>query len=129
MSVGIVVITHGQVGEATIKAAEFILDRSLEGIRLVPFTQSGAHPTGHAELKAAIDQSDDGDGVLVLTDLIGASPANLVSGMLPEIRATLVTGVNLAMLLRVWNYRNLPLNTLAKKAVTGGKKGIEAIDS
>jgi hypothetical protein len=33
------------------------------------------------------------------------------------------------MLLRVWNYRNLPLNTLAKKAVTGGKKGIEAIDS
>jgi PTS system mannose-specific IIA component len=129
MSVGIVVITHGQVGAAIIKAAEFILDCSLEGIRLVPFTQLGAHPTGHGELKAEIDQSDEGDGVLVLTDLVGASPANLVSGLIPEIRATAVTGLNLAMLLRVWNYRDLPLDNLAKKAVTGGKRGIEAINS
>ena len=129
MNVGIVVITHGQIGAAIIKAAEFILDCSLEGIRLVQFTQSEAHPTGHEELKAAIDQSDEGDGVLVLTDLVGASPANLVSGLMPEIRATAVTGINLAMLLRVWNYRDLPLDNLAKKAVTGGKRGIEAIDS
>jgi PTS system mannose-specific IIA component len=127
MSVGIVVITHGQVGEAIIKAAEFILDHSLEDIRLVPFIQSGAHPTGHRELKAAIDQSDAGDGVLVLTDLVGASPANLASELLPEIRGKVVTGINLAMLLRVWNYREMPLNTLASKAVAGGKRGIEAI--
>ena len=129
MSVGVVVITHGQIGAAIIKAAEFILECSLEGICLVQFTQSGAHPTGHGELKAAIDQSDEGDGVLVLTDLLGASPANLVSGLMPEIRATAVTGINLAMLLRVWNYRDLPIDKLAQKAVTGGKRGIEAIES
>jgi len=129
MSVGIVVITHGQVGEAIIKAAEFILDHSLEDIRLVPFIQSGAYPTGHRELKAAIDQSDAGDGVLVMTDLVGASPANLASGLLPEIRGKVVTGINLAMLLRVWNYREMPLNTLASKAVAGGKRGIEVIGS
>ena len=60
---------------------------------------------------------------LVLTDLVGASPANLASELLPEIRGKVVTGINLAMLLRVWNYREMPLNTLASKAVAGGKRG------
>ena len=129
MSVGIVILTHGQIGEAIIKAAEFILDQTLADIHLVPFTQSGANTTGNGELRMAIGASDEGDGVLILTDLPGASPANLATGLLSEFRATMVTGINLAMLLRVWNYRELPLNVLAGKAVEGGKKGIEAIDS
>jgi len=129
MSVGIVVITHGKVGEAIVQAAEFILGRSLDDIHLVPFIQSGARPTGHKELKAAIDESDQGDGILVLTDLVGASPANLVIGLLPGIKGRVVTGINLSMLLRVCNYRDMPLNTLASKAVTGGKRGIMVMDS
>jgi PTS system ascorbate-specific IIA component len=129
MSVGIVILTHGQVGEAIIKAAEFILGRSLADIRLVPFTQSGEHTMSDRDLRVAIGESDEGDGILILTDLPGASPANLVTRLLSEFRATMVTGINLAMLLRVWNYRELPLNLLASKAVEGGKKGIEAIDS
>lgn len=127
MSVGILVITHGQIGEALIEAAEFILDRSLENIRLLPFTQTGAQPTTNRELRKAIGASDEGDGVLILTDLVGASPANLVSGLSVEIRAAMVTGINLPMLLRVWNYRMLPLEELAGKAVAGGKRGIEEI--
>jgi PTS system ascorbate-specific IIA component len=127
MSVGIIVITHGKIGEAIIGAAEFILDRSLDDIHLVPFIQSGAHPTGNRELKVVIDECDEGDGVLVLTDLVGASPANLVRGLLPEIRARVVSGINLAMLLRVCNYREMPLNTLAGKAAAGGKRAIEVM--
>lgn len=129
MSVGIVIITHGQVGEALIMAAEFILGRSLDEIRLVPFTQTGAQPTSDRELREAIGRSEKGEGVLILTDLVGASPANLANGLSAEFKATVVTGINLPMLLRVWNYRNLPLDALAGKAVAGGKRGIEAIDS
>ena len=63
---------------------------------------------------------------LVLADLVGASPANLVTGLLKEYRAAMVTGINLAMLIRVWNYRDTPLESLTHKAVQGGIRGIEA---
>jgi mannose/fructose-specific phosphotransferase system component IIA len=129
MTVGIVVVTHGQAGKAMLKVAEFILDQPLTGIRFIPFNQSESHTTGNEELKAAIRESDDGDGVLILTDLIGASPANLVADLLQEFQAVMVTGINLAMLLRVWNYRNQSLTALASKAVEGGKRGIEAFKS
>jgi len=112
-----------------LEVAEFILDRPLTGIRFISFDQSESHPTGGEELKAAIRESDEGDGVLILTDLIGASPANLVAELLEEFQASMVTGINMAMLLRVWNYRNQSLTALASKAVEGGKRGIEAYGS
>lgn len=129
MNVGIVIVTHGQAGQALIEVAEFILDQSLSGIRHIPFSQSEAHATSDAELRSVLQDSDHGDGILILTDLVGASPANLVSGLLQDFNAIMVSGINLAMLLRVWNYRNQSLEVLARKAVAGGKRGIEAVDS
>ncbi len=101
MSVGIVIVTHGQTGQSLVNDAEFILGQSLGSIRCIEFNQSGNQPTGDDELKQVIAQSDHGEGVLVLADLVGASPANLVTGLLKEYRAAMVTGINLAMLTRV----------------------------
>jgi PTS system ascorbate-specific IIA component len=124
--VGIVIVTHGQTGQSLVNDAEFILGQSLGRIRCIEFNQSGGQAIGNAELKQFIAQSDRGEGVLVLTDLVGASPANLVTGLLGEFQATMVTGINLAMLIRVWNYRDTPLESLTRKAVQGGKRGVEA---
>jgi mannose/fructose-specific phosphotransferase system component IIA len=124
--VGIVIVTHGQTGQSLVNDAEFILGQSLGRIRCIEFNQSGGQAIGNAELKQLIAQSDRGAGVLVLTDLVGASPANLVTGLLGEFQATMVTGINLAMLIRVWNYRDTPLESLTRKAVQGGKRGVEA---
>jgi PTS system ascorbate-specific IIA component len=124
--VGIVIVTHGQTGQSLVNDAEFILGQSLRGIRCIAFNQSGDQAIGDYELKQFIAQSDHGEGVLVLTDLVGASPANLVTGLLGEFHAAMVTGINLAMLIRVWNYRDTPLESLTHKAVQGGKRGVEA---
>jgi PTS system ascorbate-specific IIA component len=124
--VGIVIVTHGQTGQSLVNDAEFILGQSLGRIRCIEFNQSGGQAIGNTELKQFIAQSDRGEGVLVLTDLVGASPANLVTGLLGEFQATMVTGINLAMLIRVWNYRDTPLESLTRKAVQGGKRGVEA---
>ena len=126
MSVGILLVTHGQVGEAMIGVAEFILERPLTGVRYIRFDQSETHATGHDELRVAIRDSDEGHGVLILTDLMGASPANMVSELLPEFQAAMATGLNLAMLLRAWNYRKQSLESLTGKAVRGAKRDIEA---
>ncbi len=126
MSVGIVIVTHGQTGQSLVNDAEFILGQSLGSIRCFEFNKSGNRPTGDDELKQVIAQSDHGEGVLVLADLVGASPANQVTDLLKEYHAAMVTGINLAMLIRVWNYRDTPLESLTHKAVQGGRRGIEA---
>lgn len=129
MSVGIVIVTHGDTGQSLLDDAEFILGQSLAGIRFIPFRQSRAHTTGNLEVRQAIEDTDRGGGVLILTDLVGASPSNLVKNLLDEHHAMMVTGINLAMLIRVWNYRDAPLESLADKAVKGGMRGIESFDS
>jgi PTS system mannose-specific IIA component len=129
MSVGIVIVTHGNAGRTLLEVAEFILGQSLESIRFVPFRQSGDRFTTAAEVSAALAAVDHGDGVLVLTDLIGASPSNLVAGFLEEHGAVMVTGLNLSMLVSVWNYRDQPLGLLARKAVDGGRRGIKIFQS
>lgn len=124
---GIVIVTHGQTGQSLVDDAEFILGQSLGRIRCIAFIQSGDQPTGDDELRQVMVESDHGEGVLVLTDLGGASPANRVTGLLEEHHAAMVTGINLAMLIRVWNYRDTPLEALTHKAVQGGKRGVEAL--
>lgn len=129
MSVGIVIVTHGEAGAALLEAAEFIAGESMSEILFVPFRQSGERLTGASDLRAAMARAETGDGVLVLTDLLGSSPSNRVAEHLPEDQAVMVTGLNLPMLLSVWNYRNKPLGLLARKAVESGRRGIKIFQS
>lgn len=122
-------MTHGHSGQSLLDDAEFILGQSLADIRFIPFRQSRVHTTGNLEVRQAIKKNDSGQGVLILTDLVGASPSNLVKDLLKDNHAKMVTGVNLAMLIRVCNYRDVSLESLAEKAVKGGKRGIETFGS
>ena len=127
MSVGLVIVTHGRTGAALLEEAEFILGQPLEQVRFVPFEASGSHTSGILAIHEAIAAADAGSGVLVMTDLIGSSPSNRATALLEHFDAVLVTGINLAMLIRVWNYRDQPLGNLARKAVEGGRQGIKII--
>ncbi|MEJ8569638.1 PTS sugar transporter subunit IIA [Elongatibacter sediminis] len=121
---GLVVITHGQIGHALIEAAEFILDQPLGEIGCLSFRQTDGGCTSETEILAAIDAADQGSGVLVLADIGGASPCNAVNRLLPDDRTALVTGVNLAMLIRAWNYRSRPPAQLARMAALGAVRDI-----
>jgi PTS system ascorbate-specific IIA component len=112
MSVGIIIVAHGDVGDALVRAAEFILADSLARIRIVPFLQSDGDSTPAEDISAAVADADHGDGVLVLTDLIGASPSNLALENTIDHEAVMVTGLNLAMLVSVWNYRDRPPSSI-----------------
>ena len=63
-------------------------------------------------------------GVLVLTDIFGATPSNVAQKLVDGVRSRLITGVNLPMLLRAVSYRHEPLDALVSRAVVGGTQGV-----
>jgi PTS system mannose-specific IIA component len=125
---GLLIITHGQIGQTLINVAEFILDQSLTNIQVISYHQTDAGEMENGEISAAINKLDTGQGVLVMADLGGASPFNNVKKLLPDSNMALVSGLNLAMLIRVWNYRKKSLPQLAKLATEGGIRDIRQFD-
>ena len=125
MSVGIVIVTHGKTGETLIQEAGFVLGTAMDDIHFVEFNRSDDSVSEVSNIHSSITRADSGDGVLVLTDLMGASPANLVADVLEEYHAVMVTGINLGMLIRVCNYRDQSLERVVRKAVEGGRRAVK----
>jgi len=126
MSVGIVIVTHGKTGESLIQEAGFVLGKAMDDILFVEFNRSEDAGGNISEIHSSIAKADSGNGVVVLTDLMGASPSNLVADVLEEYQALMVTGVNLGMLIRVCNYREKSLELVARMAVEGGRRAVPA---
>jgi len=125
MSVGIVIVTHGKTGGSLIQEAGFVLGKAMDDIIFVEFNRSEYSSGAVSEIRSSIVKADSGDGVLVLSDLIGASPSNLVADVLEEYHAVMVTGVNLGMLIRVCNYRDRTLELVVRIAVEGGRRAVK----
>ena len=127
MSTGIVLLSHGGIAAALHSEAQRILPQG-GGTRVIGVAADESCSSMRGRLEYAISQVDGGDGVLILTDLEGATPCNQVTQLLahPDYhhRVRLVTGLNLPMLLKVLSYRDQPLSQLAELAVAGGTTGI-----
>ena len=76
------------------------------------------------QIKAAIKRLETGDGVLILTDLFGATPSNLAHYFAADRKVCILSGLNLSMLIRIINYAEQPLELLAKIGIVGANKGI-----
>lgn len=120
MTVGILIIAHGDIGPALIGAASHVLGRNLaeERVACLRAGHDEAREDFLAQAQARVADLDSGDGVLLLTDLFGATPANLSRELLQPGRVAGAAGVSLPMLLRAVNYRQLPLEALRDKALT-----------
>ncbi|MGH8521442.1 MAG: PTS sugar transporter subunit IIA [Gammaproteobacteria bacterium] len=127
MSVGILIIGHDNVGESLRDNAVKTFGAQPLPLAVVSIGRDCEPERAHAQASAIIQALDQGDGVLVLTDICGATPCNIATRLLGEARVKIVTGVNLPMLLRVLNYADLSLERLVDKAVTGGRDGIVEI--
>jgi PTS system ascorbate-specific IIA component len=125
MSVGIVIVTHGKTGESLIQEAGFVLGKTMDDILSLEFNHSEDLSGNISEIRTSIATADSGDGVIVLSDLMGASPSNLIADVLEEYHAVLVTGINLGMLIRVCNYRDKTLELVVRKAVEGGRRAVK----
>lgn len=122
--VGILIVAHGAFGEALIHCSSHVLGKRPLRVRQLGVT---VHDDPEAILPQAhelVKQLDQGSGVLVFTDILGATPSNIATRLLVPGRVEGISGVNLPMLIRALTYRDEPLATVVAKAMSGGQEGV-----
>ncbi len=128
MSVGLLLISHNELGSNLLETATKMLGHcplTTETLA-IPITSDPALMQEQAQ--AMCRDLDQGDGVLILTDMFGSTPSNIASRLLDGNHSALVTGMNLPMLVRILNYADLKLPELAAKALSGGQDGVMAVN-
>ncbi len=126
--IGVLIIAHDTLGESLVRAVTHVL-----GSRPPQFEAFGV-AVGDDPLvllqsaREVVARLDDGDGVLIVSDIFGATPCNLACKLLVPGRIEGLAGVNLPMLVRAFTYRTRGMETLLKKAVSGGCDGVLHID-
>ncbi len=122
--VGVVIVTHGNLGRELIKVSEFIAGQ-MERVVSVSIEPTQDVSVLRKEIQKAIKKMDTGNGVLILTDMFGGTPSNISLSFLEEGKIDVVTGVNLPMLISLTHSREkLTLAKLAEQAKSYGSKGI-----
>ena len=122
--IGILIVSHGAFGESLIHSASHVLGRRPLYLRQVGVT---VHDDPEAMIPVAEDLIrflDQGQGVLVLTDIYGATPSNIAARLLRSGRVEGLSGVNLPMLIRALTYRDEPLEAVIEKALSGAIEGV-----
>jgi PTS system ascorbate-specific IIA component len=126
--IGILIITHGRFGDSLLECANHMLGKTPPQIASLAVSSKDDPNSVIPEALALVAKVNSGDGVLVLSDMYGATPCNIVTQILQPEVVEGVAGVNLPMLVRVMNYRHEPLSVLVEKALSGGREGVVAFD-
>ncbi|MBA3582624.1 MAG: PTS fructose transporter subunit IIA [Gammaproteobacteria bacterium] len=125
MTVGLLLITHNDIGAHLLATAREIMGGAIKTPVDCMAIRSQCEPS--LELQQATRQIallDSGQGVLILTDLYGATPSNIANRLACHSGIRVVAGLNLPMLVRVLNYADLGLDELTEKAVSGGQASV-----
>ncbi|MCH8188844.1 MAG: PTS sugar transporter subunit IIA [Proteobacteria bacterium] len=102
--IGLVLVTQGRLAEEFLAAAEHIVGRQ-QGVRTVCI---GAHDNldlRRQEIIDAVESVDTGDGVIVLTDMLGGTPCNIAASIQDRPKMEVIAGVNLPMLIKIFEVR------------------------
>ena len=135
MTVSLLVITHNQIGQELIDAATSILGCDELDINFISVSAHlkpqdlGSYADQIKNTIATLDiagsnSNGNSNGILILTDICGATPYNLAKYFATDKNINIVSGINLPMLLRVLNYPNQSLQALSVTAIEGAHKGV-----
>jgi len=123
--IGILIVSHRQLGDALIDCAEFILEERLEALTSVSIDLKENAADLRTKIEKGIRQVDQSQGVLILTDMFGGTPSNLSYSFLEEGQIEVISGVNLPILLKAVGQRSSKdLPVLAQTLEKFGKKSI-----
>jgi PTS system mannose-specific IIA component len=123
--IGIVIVTHSNLGEAFIEATEFIVGHRPDALASVSIDLNQSAEKLRQKIADGIKYVDKEKGVLILTDMFGGTPSNLSYSFLEEGQIEVLSGVNLPILIQATTMREkMEVNQLAAKLETFGKKSI-----
>lgn len=125
--VGVVIVAHGKLAQAFKEALELIMGPQ-KNFKAVSIEAQNKVDLARERLKKAIEQVDQGEGVMILTDMFGGTPSNLSLSFLEEKKIEVLTGVNLPMLIKLVNLRqeSLTLELLKQRLSVYGRERIVA---
>lgn len=126
--IGILIVAHGNLGGSLIECASHVVGSPPPLLKHLGLATNDDPVTMLPLAQQLISELDEGDGVLMLTDMYGATPCNLMAKLLKPGHVEGVAGVNLPMLVRALTYRNGDINKLLEKAMSGGQEGVVHLD-
>jgi PTS system mannose-specific IIA component len=123
--IGIVIVAHGGLAREYLRAIEHVVGAQT-GILAITMEDDSNRAAKQAEICAAADAVDRGDGVLIVTDLFGGSPSNLSLKACQPADRRILYGANLPMLIKLAKSRNMPVHEAARSALDAGRKYIDS---
>ena len=110
-------VTHGEIGQALSECAYQIFNKKIDRLECISI-----HPIDDIDEKKylisqTINRIDSGDGVIIFTDIIGATPCNILKEFIVENKVSVLTGVNLAMISKALSSKNKPLESIIQESL------------
>jgi mannose PTS system EIIA component len=123
--IGVVIVTHCRLAEELIAAARLVVGEELKQFQAVSIGPSEGTEDIREKIIGAIRKVDEGQGVLILTDMYGGTPSNISLSFLEDKKIEVITGVNLPMLLKLATHPNeMDLEKLALYITEYGQRNI-----
>jgi PTS system mannose-specific IIA component len=122
--IGILIIAHDSLGEGLARAVTHVLGSRPPQFEVLSVAAADDPAALLPAARELVRQLDTGSGVMIFSDIFGASPSNLAAKLLKTGRVEGIAGVNLPMLVRAFTYRSRDMDTLLKRAVSGGCDGV-----
>lgn len=119
--IGVVIVAHGGLASEYLAAVEHVLGRQ-DGMRAIAIQPEDDRETKRAEICAAADAVDRGEGVVIATDMFGGSPSNLSVSACDCASRRILYGVNLPMLVKLTRSRSKALDIAIAAACAAGHK-------
>jgi PTS system ascorbate-specific IIA component len=127
--VGILLMTHAPLGQAFIAAVAHVFRGPTERFEAIDVTADQDTAGVNALANEAIARLDDGDGVLVITDIKGGTPSNCCNSLSLPGHVEVIAGISLPMLLRAITYRRDTLDVVVEMALAGAHNGAVRVDN
>jgi len=123
--IGIVIVAHGGLAREYLAAVEHVVGPQ-QGIRAITIENDHDRSEKQAEIRAAADAVDTGDGVVVVTDIFGGSPSNLSMMACSNSQREIIYGANLPLLIKLAKSRSLDVHAAVDAALDAGRKYINS---
>jgi PTS system ascorbate-specific IIA component len=122
--IGVLIIAHEDLGPSLIRCVTHVLGGRPPRFEAVAVESHDDAFNLLPHAKKLVATLDDGEGVLIVSDIFGATPCNLAIKLIERGRVEVVAGVSLPMLVRAFTYRDRGLPMMVSKAVSGGRDGV-----
>ncbi len=125
--IGIVIVAHGGLAAEYLAAMEHVVG-PMPGTRAISISRGDDRETKQAEIRLAVNETDDGEGVVVVTDLFGGTPSNLAINACESGARKVIYGANLPLLVKLAKSRQLPLADSVNAACEAGRKYMNSME-